>query len=122
MNLSVSVNLVHDDHLHSIADLRLSTNMHVDEVLNELSSEFIKELNTVNTLVSDIPEPLIPVMLALHGSQNEFNNLVCSTYFMAKSLDIEHVVIVLKCNGMIKTVNDLDTINNIGFYIPTGNC
>ena len=75
MNLSVSVNLVHNDHLHGIADLRLSTNMNVDEVLNELSLEFIKELNTVNTLVSDIPEPLIPVMLALHGSQNEFNNL-----------------------------------------------
>ena len=122
MNLSISVNLVHDDHLHSIADLRVSTNMDINEVLDNLSLEFIKELNTINTLVSNTPEPLIPVMLALHGSQNEFNNLVCSTYFMAKSLDIEHVVIVFKCNSMIKTINSLDTINNIGFYIPTGNC
>ena len=122
MNLSISVNLVHDDHLHSIADLRISTNMDINEVLDNLSSEFINELNYISTLVSDAPKLLVPLLLAAHGSKNEFNNLVCSTYFMAKSLDIEHVVIVLKCNGMIKTINNLDTINNIGFYIPTGNC
>ena len=35
MNLSVSVNLVHDDHLHSIADLSISTNMDINEVLDK---------------------------------------------------------------------------------------
>ena len=121
MNLSISVNLVHDDHLHSIAELRISTNMDINEVLDNLSSEFIKELDYINTLVSNIPEPLVPIALAFHGSQDGFSNLVYSTYMIAKALDISHVVIVFKCS-IIKTINSLDTINNIGFYIPTGDC
>ena len=122
MNLSISVNLVHDDHLHSIAELRISTNMDINEVLDNLSSEFIKELNHINTLVSNIPESLAPIALAFYGSQDGFSDLVCSTYMAAKALDISHVVVVFKCNSIIKTINSLDTINNISIYIPTGNC
>ena len=122
MNLSISVNLVHDDHLHSIAELRISTNMDINEVLDNLSSEFIKELNHINTLVSNIPESLAPIALAFYGSQDGFSDLVCSTYMAAKALDISHVVVVFKCNSIIKTINSLDTISNIGLYIPTGNC
>lgn len=107
MKVNLTLSLVHHDHLHGISKITMeNNNLTSDELIDQFSIKFAKELTEVMSLANQVKNELLLIpLLALQGMDNPLNGLASAVYLLAKQLEIKEIIIVLECDGVTKTVN-----------------
>lgn len=108
MKLSLNLSIVHQNHNHPISNIIMeNVDLTIDEIIEQfsivISKELIEILEIANNFNQDI-RILLP-LLTIRSSNNPIVQLATTIFLTAYSLELKHIILVLECNGSIKTLD-----------------
>lgn len=108
MQVNLTLSIVHDDHTHGIGTVQTTgINVTEDEIVSEFLKQISGELAEIMVIVKQHDNDMSTLLplLTLRSLISPFTRLATTIFFASKALDIEHIVLVIECNGVTKTVD-----------------